>query len=53
MEALPGDYRPVVGVMLPFVLEIHPKGQPQGMKITFDWVEANLPMEPARFKRTH
>jgi hypothetical protein len=53
VEALLSDYRPVAGVMLPFVLEIRPKGQPQGMKMTFDKVEANLPMEPARFKMPH
>ncbi len=48
-----GDYRHVAGVMLPFVLELRPKGQPQGMKITFHKVEANLPMELARFKMPH
>lgn len=45
-----GDYRAVNGVMLPFSIVIKPKGQPQGMTITMDKVEANTPMDPARFR---
>ena len=49
VDTMLGDYRAVNGVMLPFSLEIRPKGQPQGMKILLDKVEANIPMDPARF----
>lgn len=50
VETMIGDYRSVHGVMLPFSLEIRPKGQPQGMKILLDKVEANTAMDPARFR---
>lgn len=50
VETTLGDYRAVNGVMLPFSLDIRPKGQPQGMKILLDKVEANMPMDPARFR---
>ena len=49
VETLLGDYRPVNGVMLPFSLDIRPKGQPQSLKIVLDKVEVNLPLDDARF----
>ena len=50
VETTIGDYRPVNGVMLPFSLEIRPNGQAQGMKILLNKVEANTPMDAARFQ---
>ena len=50
VETLIGDYRPVHGVRLPFAFDIQPKDQPQGMRILLEHVEANLPMDAARFK---
>jgi hypothetical protein len=51
VETLLGDYRPVKGVLLPFHLEIRLTGHAEGMEIRFDRVEADLPMEEARFRR--
>ncbi len=51
LETILGDYRAVNGVLLPFSLDIRPVGQAQGLKIRFDRVEANLPMDATRFKR--
>ncbi len=50
VETRLSDYRPVDGVLLPFALEITPKGQPQGLQILLDTVEANTPMDASRFK---
>jgi hypothetical protein len=50
VETSLGDYRPVNGVMLPFSLDIRPKGQAHGLKIILDKVEANASMDRARFK---
>ncbi len=50
VETSLGDYRAVNGVMLPFTLDIKPKGQAQGLKIVLDKVEANASIDPARFK---
>lgn len=50
VETLLGDYRPVNGVLLPFSLDIRPKGQNQGLRISLERVEANLPMDEARFR---
>ncbi|MBK8727783.1 MAG: hypothetical protein IPL96_17525 [Holophagaceae bacterium] len=50
VETLLGDYRSVAGVMLPFALDIRPKGQAEGLRIRFDRVEADLPVDAARFR---
>ncbi len=51
VETLLGDYRPVKGVLLPFCLEIRPKGQVEGMAIRFAHVDADTPMDEARFRK--
>ncbi len=50
VETTLGDYRPVNGVMLPFSLDLRPKGQSEGLMILLDKVEANTPMDDVRFK---
>lgn len=50
IETTFGDYRPVNGVMMPFSLDMRSKGQSERLKIHFDKVDANLPMDDARFK---
>jgi len=50
VETTLGDYRPVNGVLFPFSLEISTQGQPQAMKIVLSKVEANSPIDSARFK---
>jgi hypothetical protein len=48
-----GDYKQVNGVYLPFSSESGPKGSSSTGrgKITFDKIEANLPLDDARFTR--
>lgn len=49
VETALGDYRAVKGVLLPFSLTIRPRGQSEGLDIRLDQVEADKPMDPARF----
>ena len=49
-ESTIGDYKEVGGLMLPFSLESGQKGAPQKMKMTFDKIELNVPIDDARFK---
>lgn len=48
-----GDYKQVNGVYMPFSSESGPKGSSSTDrgKITFDKIEANVPLDDARFKR--
>jgi len=48
-----GDYKQVAGVYLPFSYESGPKGSSSTdrSKITYDKIEANVPLENARFTR--
>ena len=48
-----GDYKQVNGVYLPFSSESGPKGSSSTDrgKITYDKIEANVPLDDARFKR--
>lgn len=50
VETRLSDYRAVDGVLLPFRLEIRPKGQSEGMVIQFDAVAAEGGTDPARFR---
>ena len=45
-----GSYKLVAGVYMPFTYETGSKQQPDGSKITYDKIEANVPMDPAEFK---
>jgi hypothetical protein len=46
-----GSYKPVAGVYFPFSLEVGPKSNPQaGAKISFEKIEANIPLEDSVFK---
>ena len=47
-ESLPGNYKPVEGVMIPFSNEMKVNKQ-IGMQMQFDKVEVNLPMEDSIF----
>ncbi len=51
VETLLGDYRAVNGVLLPFRLDIRAQGQTQGLRIVLDRVEANVPVDEARFRQ--
>ncbi len=48
-----GDYKQVAGVFLPFAYESGPKGSSSTdrSKITYDKIEANVPLDSARFAR--
>ena len=48
-----GDYKQVNGVYMPFSSESGPKGSSSADrgKITYDKIEANVPLDDARFKR--
>ena len=48
-----GDYKLVNGVYMPFSSETGPKGSSSADrgKVTFDKIEANVPVDDARFKR--
>jgi hypothetical protein len=48
-----GDYKQVAGVYLPFSAESGPKGSSSAdrSKITYDKIEANVPLENTRFTR--
>lgn len=50
VETKLSDYRAVDGVLLPFRLEIRPKGQSEEMVIQFDAVTAKAGFGPARFQ---
>jgi hypothetical protein len=46
-----GSYKPVNGVMFPFFIESGPKNNPDARaKITFQKIEANVPIEDSAFK---
>ncbi len=49
-ESTIGDYKEVSGLMVPFAMESGQKGSPQKMKMVFDKVEVNVPIDDARFK---
>jgi len=46
-----GDYKQVNGWFLPFSIETRAQGSPNGGKITFDKIEANVTIDNARFAR--
>jgi hypothetical protein len=46
-----GDYKQVNGWYLPFSIETRAQGSPDGGKITFDKIEANVTIDAARFAR--
>ena len=45
-----GSFKPVNGVMYPFSLEVSPKGDPNRQKITYQKIEANIPLDDSEFK---
>jgi hypothetical protein len=45
-----GSFKPVNGVMYPFSIEVVPKGDPNRQKVTFQRIEANIPIDDAEFK---
>jgi hypothetical protein len=45
-----GDYKEVAGWFMPFAIESGTKGQDKG-KITFDHIDANVPIEDSRFAK--
>ncbi len=46
-----GDYKQVNGWYLPFSIETRAQGSPEGGKITYDRIEANVTIDDARFAR--
>ena len=50
-ETTLGDYKEVNGWYLPFSIESGVKGSPGRSKITYDKIEANVPLDDARFAR--
>lgn len=49
LESDLGNYEKVAGVYIPFSIESGPKGAPKQQKITLDKVEANVPVDDAKF----
>jgi photosystem II stability/assembly factor-like uncharacterized protein len=48
-ETILGDYKQVAGVYLPHSVETNPKGSPDKTKITYERIEANVPVADSRF----
>ena len=48
-ETIPGNYKPVNGVMMPFSISQKMNGNPV-LQITMDKIEANVPVDEALFK---
>jgi hypothetical protein len=48
-ETILGDYKEVAGWYLPFSVESGPKGSPFRAKVTYEKIEANVPLDDARF----
>lgn len=46
-----GNYKAVAGWFLPFSIETRRMGGGEGARITYDRIEANVPIDDARFKR--
>jgi hypothetical protein len=46
-----GDYKAVAGWYLPFAFETKLKGSPAGQKITYQHIDANIPLDSTRFVR--
>ena len=44
-----GDYKEVEGVYLPFSVETNVKGSPDRSKVSYDKIEANVPVGDDRF----
>jgi hypothetical protein len=51
IETSLGDYKQVAGVYLPFAYESGLKGSQDRSKITYDKIEANVPLDDQRFVR--
>ena len=49
-ETILGDYKEVAGWYLPFSIESGVKGSPFRSKITYEKIEANVPLEDVRFR---
>src|SRR5712664_1599562 len=45
-----GDYKEVNGWYLPFSIESGPKGSPNRAKVTYEKIEANVPIDDLRFR---
>ena len=50
-ETILGDYKEVNGWYLPFSIESGPKGSPSRSKITYEKIEANVPLDDKRFAK--
>lgn len=51
LETTLGDYKAVAGWYLPFSYESGAKGSPNTQKITFQQIDANVPLDSTRFLR--
>ena len=51
LETSLGDYKQVAGVYLPFSYESGLRGSPDRSKVTYDKIEANVPVDDQRFIR--
>lgn len=49
-ETIVGDYKDVGGIMYPHSINAGQKGSPQRQKMTIEKIEANVPIDDARFK---
>jgi hypothetical protein len=46
-----GDYKEVNGWYMPFSIESNVKGSPNRAKVTYEKIEANVPIDDARFRK--
>ncbi|HEX4589351.1 MAG TPA: hypothetical protein VH120_05445, partial [Gemmataceae bacterium] len=51
-ETVLGDYKRVGGIYLPHSLEVGAKASPEKQKITYEKIEANVPIDEDRFRLT-
>ena len=45
-----GDYRQVMGVLLPYSFETKTRGAPQKQSVKFEKIELNVPIDDSRFR---
>jgi len=49
-EMILGDYKQVAGIYVPHSIETNAKGSPEKQKLTYDTIEANVPLDDSRFR---
>lgn len=50
-EMILGDYKKVAGVYFPYSIETNTKGSQDRLKLNYDTIEANVPLDDGRFRQ--